>query len=412
MNILLINHYAGSTRHGMEYRPFYMAREWLKLGHRVTIAAGSYSHVRIRQPGIRGHLMEEDVEGVRYVWLKTPLYRGNGARRVWNMFSFVGRLWRQYKTVVGEFRPDAVIASSTYPLDIFPAHRIAKQYGAKLVFEVHDLWPLTPIQIGGMSPWHPFVALLQFAENYAYRNADRVVSMLPNAYEHMREHGLAPEKFVYIPNGIDVDDWQHSPAAVPEPCDDCLQRLRKDGRFVVGYLGGHQPSNALSTVLEAAELLRDLPVAFMLVGHGSQKEELQVRAREQGLANVVFLPPVPKSCVPDVLAGMDVLYLGLKNRPIFRFGISPNKLMDYMMAGKPVILAVDSVNDLVAESGCGVSCHGEDARAVADAVKQLMALQPAQRAAMGQRGRDYIMRYHQYPSLAGRFAEVLAETGQ
>ena len=125
MNILLINHYAGSNRHGMEYRPFYMAREWIKLGHHVTIAAGSYSHVRIRQPDVRGCLMEECVDGVRYVWLKTPHYRGNGSRRVLNMFSFVCGLWRRYRSIVGEFPPDVVIASSTYPLDVFPgaSHR-------------------------------------------------------------------------------------------------------------------------------------------------------------------------------------------------------------------------------------------------------------------------------------------------
>jgi glycosyltransferase involved in cell wall biosynthesis len=410
MNILLIDHYAGSPRYGMEYRPYYLAREWVKMGHDVTIVGGSYSHLRIQQPNIERRVTEEDIEGVRYVWLKTPRYRGNGSRRVLSMFSFIGGLWRNYKSVVGAFPPDAVIASSTYPLDIFPAYRIAKKYQAKLVFEVHDLWPLTPVSIGGMSRRHPFIVMLQYAENYAYRKSDHVVSMLPNAYEHMQHHGLARKKFVYIPNGIDVGDWREPYEPVPQPHADCLKRLRGEGRFVVGYLGGHQPSNAMDTVLDAAEMLQDSPVAFMLVGSGSEKERLQARARDRGLSNVVFLPPVAKACVPGILAATDVLYVGFTNRPIFRFGISPNKLLDYMMAGKPVILSVDSANDLVAESGCGISCHGEDAVGVVDAVRRLMAISPDERAAMGNRGKDYVMLHHQYPSLARRFAEVLAES--
>ncbi|MBU4400137.1 MAG: glycosyltransferase, partial [Planctomycetes bacterium] len=173
MNILLINHYAGSTRYGMEYRPFYMAKEWVKLGHQVTIVGGSYSHVRTQQPEIVGNVTEENVEGIRYVWLKTPKYFGNGTRRALNMFCFVFRLWWHRKRIVGGFPPAAVIASSTYPLDIYPAYRIAEKFKSRLLFEVHDLWPLTPVQVGGMSPRNPFVMLMQRAENFAYRKSDR-----------------------------------------------------------------------------------------------------------------------------------------------------------------------------------------------------------------------------------------------
>lgn len=407
MNILLINHYAGSTSYGMEYRPFYMAREWVKLGHNVTIVGGSYSHVRTEQPEIVGSVTEENVDGIRYVWLKTPFYRGNGTRRVLNMFSFITRLWWHQKRVVGDFPPAVVIASSTYPLDIFPAHRIAQGYKARLLFEVHDLWPLTPIQVGGMSPRHPFVMLLQFAENYAYRKSDRVISMLPNARKYMCEHGLAKEKFIHIPNGINLPEWEEAPTPLPPQHAECMQSLRNDGRFIIGYVGGHQPSNALETVLEAAELLRDSPVTFVLVGNGSEKEHLQHRAAERNIKNVVFLPLIPKACIPNILTTVDALYLGLKNQPIFRYGISPNKLMDYLMAAKPVIHAVSSGNDLVAECGCGISCPGEDSRAVSIAARRLMKLSASERAAMGQHGRDYVIRNHQYSHLASRFLEAM-----
>src|SRR5512139_64254 len=116
MNAILINHYAGSSRHGMEYRPFYLAREFGRLGHPTTVAAASVSHVRTVAPTIQGRVTEEEIEGIRYVWLRTPRYQGNGVRRALNMFSFVGRLLAHRTRVVGRCAPGVVIASSTYPM--------------------------------------------------------------------------------------------------------------------------------------------------------------------------------------------------------------------------------------------------------------------------------------------------------
>lgn len=190
MRILYINHYAGSPRHGMEYRPYYLAREWVRLGHVVQIVGSSQSHIRSRQPQLAGHhRLDETIDGIQYTWFETPQYVGNGIGRVRNMSSFVSRLYFESKRLAAEFRPDVVIASSTYPMDIWPAHRIAKLANAKLVFEIHDLWPLTPMELGGMSKWHPFIMLLQAAEDYAYRHADAVVSMLPKVRQYVESRG-------------------------------------------------------------------------------------------------------------------------------------------------------------------------------------------------------------------------------
>ncbi len=215
MNILLINHYAGSPEHGMEYRPYYLAREWVRLGHEVTIVAATFSHLRTRGPQVNGKVTTEEIDGIRYIWLKTPPYRENGPKRALNIFSFAHQLCHPTRWLPRDWRPDAVIASSTYPLDNIPAHRIARRSGAKLIYEVHDLWPLSPIELGGMSPKHPFILLMQWAENYAYRHADTVVSVLPHAESHMRAHGLAAGRFIHIPNGIDVTEWQGATAPVP-----------------------------------------------------------------------------------------------------------------------------------------------------------------------------------------------------
>jgi glycosyltransferase involved in cell wall biosynthesis len=408
MNIVLINQYAGSLRHGMEYRPYYLAREWQRRGHRVTIVAGSFSHLRTRAPQLRGGRTSEDIDGLRYVWLWTPGYRGNGARRALNLFAFAGQLLRYQGWLRREAAPGVVIASSTHPLDVAPARRLARAAGARLIFEVHDLWPLSPIELGGISPRHPFMQLLQWAEDYAYRHADHVVSMLPNAEAHMRAHGLAPGKFLYVPNGIDLEEWERAAAPLPDEPAALIARLRAEGRFLVGYAGAHGVANALHSLLAAAERLRGAPVAWLLVGQGPEKAALERIARERGLSDVHFLAPVAKAAIPALLAELDALYIGLQSQPLFRFGVSPNKLMDYMMAARPVLYAIAAGNDPVAESGCGLSVPPEDDAAIADAVRRLMALGPEARAAMGVRGRAYVRAHHDYRVLAERFARLWA----
>ncbi|MBM7581716.1 glycosyltransferase involved in cell wall biosynthesis [Caldicoprobacter guelmensis] len=407
MNILYINHYAGSPTHGMEYRPYYLAREWLISGHKVTVVAASYSHLRSKNPYVVKELEEEFIDGIKYVWLKTPTYKGNNIKRVMNMFSFVWKLFRISRKVAEDIKPDAVIASSTYPLDIYPAYRIANFSGAKLVFEVHDLWPLTPMELGGMSKWHPFIVILQKAEDFAYKHADRVVSVLPKALDYMVSRGLAPEKFAYIPNGIDTDEWETLDVPLPSEHMAVIEGLKGKGYFIVGYAGSHGIANALDYFIESARYFENLPVAFILVGQGPEKERIQKYVVENQLRNVIFLPPVPKECIPNLLRKMDALYIGWRKNRLYRFGISPNKLFDYMMAGKPVIHAVEAGNDPVVESGCGISIPPEDPIAIAEAVKRIMDMPAEERNAMGLKGREYVLKNHSYNVLAKRFIEAI-----
>jgi glycosyltransferase involved in cell wall biosynthesis len=409
MNILLINHYAGSVRHGMEYRPYYLAREWVRLGHRVTIVASSESHVRTQAPLLDGApQLAETIAGIDYLWLATPPYRGNGLARVRNMAAFVLRLRKAGAELAARLRPDVVIASSTYPLDIWPAHRIARLAGARLLFEVHDLWPLSPMELGGHSRWHPFIMLLQAAENFACRRADAVVSILPQVRDHLEAHGMAPSKLHLVPNGVDPDEWNLDAPALPEPLNATLRELHREGKFVVGYAGTHGISNALETLLDAAARLRDRPVAFVLVGGGPDKPALIRQAVELGLANVHFFDPVPKAQVPALLQGVDLAYIGWRRQPLYRFGISPNKLIDYMMAARPILHAVEAGNDPVADAGCGLTVAPESPQAVADGILKLLALGPEARTVLGQRGRRYALAHHTYPVLGRRFLNAFA----
>ncbi len=402
MKILLINHYAGSPWHGMEYRPYYLAREWVRLGHQVLILAASQSHVRSTQPRARS----EVIDGISYHWYPTPEYSGNGIGRVKNIWSFCSQVWSDADILAREFQPDVVIGSSTYPMDMWVARRVAKKAKAKLVYEVHDLWPLSPIELSGMSKWHPFAMLCQKAENDAYRDADLVVSMLPKVQGHMAAHGLDLKKLAIVPNGIALDEWEGAGPVVSAELQSYFNA--QQGRTVVGYAGSHGLPNALDVLLDAAHLLKDEPISIVMVGGGHEKARLLSRVRAEGLANVAMFDPIPKAQIPALLARLDIAYIGWQRTPIYRFGIAPNKLMDYMMAERAVLHSVEAGNDPVAEAQAGLTVPPEDPQAVAEGIRALARLSAEERAAMGRRGRAFVLAEHTYPVLAQRFIAALA----
>ncbi|MBA4216223.1 MAG: glycosyltransferase family 4 protein [Proteobacteria bacterium] len=408
MNILLVNHYAGSPRHGMEFRPFYLAREWVRAGHEVLIVAASHSHVRAVQPEIAGGPREEVIDGIRYRWLPTPSYQGNGVGRLRNILSFLRQLRADAWRLTREFRPDAVIASSTYPMDVWVARKLAKLAKAKLVYEVHDLWPLSLIELSGMSPRHPFAMLCGKAEADAYRDADVVVSMLPCVHEHMASRGLDLAKLHIVPNGFAPDEWQGASAPLGETLQAHVAAERAAGRVIVGYAGSMGLPNALDVLLDAAAQLKGEPLSFVLVGSGHEAARLAQRAAAEGLQNVRFFAPIPKAQIPTLLSQFDIAYIGWQRTAIYRFGIAPNKLIDYLMAGRAVLHSVEAGNDPVAEAGAGLTVAPEDPAAVAQGLRRLAALSPAERAAMGAQGRAFAMARHAYPVLAARFIEALA----
>lgn len=404
MNIVLINHYAGSNIHGMEFRPYYLAREWVKLGHSVTIIAASFSHLRQKNPDI-SEMTEEIIEGIRYIWLPVNKYQDNGVMRFKNMLAFIYQLYHNLGKLA-QIKPDVVIASSTYPLDSYPAYKLAKITGAKFAFELHDLWPLSPMELGGMSKWHPFIMLMQRGEDFWCSHADKVISILPKTEEYLKTHGLKDGKFCYIPNGIVLADYDD---VLPLKLDylQQLNNLRKQGKFLIGFAGAHGIANALDILLYAAEKLKDTQAYFVLVGQGQEKENLMALAQKLNLDNVLFFDSIPKKMVPAFLEHMDVLYIGLQNQKLFRFGISPNKLMDYMMAGKPILHSVTAGNDLVQEAHCGISVPAEDIDAVAKAVTKLMSMNKDELLALGANGKEYVIKHHDYKVLAKKFIKWL-----
>ncbi|MEY4753111.1 MAG: hypothetical protein RJA44_786 [Pseudomonadota bacterium] len=232
--------------------------------------------------------------------------------------------------------------------------------------------------------------------------------MLPKVHAYMASRGLDLQKLHIVPNGITLDEWQGEPAPLRVDVASAIALARAEGATVVGYAGSMGRPNALDTLLDAAKLLLDQPLKIVMVGSGHERDALAERIRTDGLTNVQLLAPIPKAQIPAFLAAIDIAYIGWQRVPIYRFGIAPNKLMDYMMAGCAVLHSVEAGNDPVAEAGCGLTVPPTDASAVAAGLRQLAALPAEERRAMGARGRAFVLAEHTYPVLAARFLAACA----
>jgi len=390
----------------MEFRPHQLARHWVADGHQVTILAGSYSHLRNRNPEFEGSTNDEWIDGVHYRWLKTPRYRGNGVMRVRSIRAYLSAVKREQGNLLDGERVDAVIASSTYPFDIDPARRIAHDHGATLVWEVHDLWPLSPMELGGYSRWNPLIWSTQRAEDRCCRHADLVVSILPNAIDHLQTRGLDEGRYVAIPNGVDLDaNSTHSPDMIPDEAEVALRSLRKDHEIVVGFAGGITRSNGLESLIDAMHKLEPASAGLLLMGDGPDLEPLRQRA--SGHDGIRFVDRRTRQEAISTLAACDAVFVGLKKKPLYRFGIGMNKIFDAMLVARPVIASYTAGNDPIGDAACGITVPAEDVDAICEAIRTIRSMPAEQRAGLGAAGDRYVRNHHDYRVLARRFIDAI-----
>lgn len=399
-HVWILNHYAqqpdgaGGTRH------FSLARHLGRYGWKATIIAASTDHGTGRQrlsPNERVRL--ENHHGVPFVWLHTSSYSGNGAARVRNMLDYTRAVLKR-GTLSGLDAPDAVIGSSVHPLAAWAGRRLAKRHRVPFFFEVRDLWPQTLIDMGRLSHRHPAAIALRWLETSLYRSAERTIVLLPKANDYIEALGIAPEKIVWIPNGVDVENFPPQPP--PEQRD----------VFTLMYFGAHGGANGLDNVLAAMRIVQQDAagghIRLRLIGDGPLKPSLMAKAKELGLTNVRFEDPVAKNRIPALAAQADAFVLCVRNLPgLYRFGISMNKIFDYMAAGRPVIIAVEATNNPVAEAGAGIVATPDDPQALAAAILELAVLPPARRMEMAAAGRRHLEENYDMKSLAGRLAATL-----
>ncbi len=402
MRLWIVNHYAYAPNHFAGTRHYSLARHLIRRGHDVTVISTSFFHKACQETRLaEGETYKrESIDGVPFHWLRTPPYRGNTLGRLWNMAVFAGRVWRE-QGLAHEPRPDAIIGSSPDLLAAWAAERLARRFGVPFVLEIRDLWPETLVSLGRVSRMHPLVLWMSRIERGLYRRADRILSLLPGAAEFIAAHGGTREKTVWLPNGIDLE-W------IPEPTP-----IEEKSTFTVMFAGAHGPANGLDLVLDAAEILQKnpapQPIRIQLVGDGREKPRLMQKAQTAGLTNVEFVAPVPKQQVYEKLQQADAFLMVLENSPVFQWGISPNKLWDYMACARPVIFSVSTPYNPVEEAGAGATAIPGDPRSLAESIRTLAAQPLAVRREMGQRAREHVLRHHSFENLAFTLEGVLHE---
>jgi glycosyltransferase involved in cell wall biosynthesis len=411
MNIWYLNHYATPPPYGVPGRPYALASNLERLGHKVTVFCASFHHVRQQAAPLEDHYHLRTYEGVDYYHLPARLYDGNGMGRLLNMYDFSckikGLLQRRDSQKLT--RPDVLIPSCVHPLVFPPAYTLAKKYNAKLIYEVRDIWPLSLVELLGVSPWHPFVLWLSWIEKRAYRQADAVVSLLPNALKHMEPLGLDKRKFHFIPNGVNIDEWISPSIPLPAEHVKVFQELKEKRKLIIIYAGSHGPPNALDQILDLAKIhgVTSKPYHFVLIGEGTEKEMLMKRVKEESISFVTFLPKITKQQVIVALSFADICFIGWAKKDIYKFGTSPNKIGDYFMSGKPVLNALEtSGNDIVQEAEAGITVASYDAGQLDAALIRFYLMSEEERTILGENGRRYALENLNWELLGRKYATI------
>lgn len=402
-NIWVINQFAGTSESGWGERHFFFSKYWVESGYKVNIISGSYNHVFNQLPPAPNQFNFEEINGTRFCWVKTPKYDPQSVGRFWSFLVFALKVWFLPVSKLG--KPDIIVVSSMPIFPILTGHLLKKRYkSAALFFEIRDIWPLTLVLLGNISPKHPAVRFIGWFEKFGYRKADKIVSLLPNAAEHIEEISGCGHKFVYIPNGLDEEVLKEE--KMPQEIADNLP----EDKFIVGYTGTIGLANALESFVDAAGELRNDPrIHFVVVGDGYLKKQLRDKSRDFG--NITFFDKIRKNQVASVVKRFDVCFVGRNDSPLFRHGVSANKYFDYMLAGKPILDSNNLIKDPVELSGCGKIVKPDSASAIVDGILEFVEMDIETRNEMGKRGRDYVLKNHSIRHLAHQYA-VLFESAK
>jgi glycosyltransferase involved in cell wall biosynthesis len=395
--VWILNHYAqepggaGGTRH------FHLAEYLESSGWQATVIAASVElnsgRQRLRSDEAQRY---ERIAGVPFLWVHTPEYKGNGGGRMVNMLAYA---WRaiQKRTTSELPHPNVVIGSSVHPFAAVAGVLLAYRFKVPFVFEVRDLWPQTLIDMGRLREGAFMTWALRKLELWLYRRAERIIVLLPRAWEYIVPLGIDRERIVWIPNGVDLSLFPTSEPRMQE----------SPSPFTLMYFGAHGQANGLDNVLQAMKLVQGQHIRLRMIGDGPLKLALMAQARHLGLRNVSFEPSVPKSQIPSLAAEADAFVFNLIDAPVFRYGISSNKLFDFMASERPVVFSCDSANNPVADAQAGLTVRAGRPDELADAILKIVAMSAADRRRMGSAGRAYVEQNHGFQQLSSRLAAML-----
>ena len=399
-SIIIINQYIGSPYHGMEYRHYYLARNLIKLGYKVTLITGSYSHLFTTLPKTNSQFTKEYIDGIEYIWVRLPKYKtSKSIGRIWNMMCFAWKL-----RFLKDLEPSHIIVSSPSLFPVKIAYEWTQKFKTKLLFEIRDIWPLTLTEFTSLTYRHPLIRIMYHYEKFGYRHADKIISLLPNAKKYYIDQGMKEDKFVYVPNGIEVDERTKD-----ELPDEVRKKIPKN-KFIIAYIGTVGLANNLDYLIDGANALKKYhDIHFIVLGNGGEKNRLEKRVKTLLLSNVSFIDAIDKDKVENFLSYVDVAFISLVSENLFKFGVSPNKVFDYMYAKKPIIWAIAAGNDLVKEAQCGESVLLNNIEYLKDSVLKLYAMSETERCKLGENGYNFVLQNNSYQALAKKVIRIIEE---
>lgn len=401
-NIWIINDYAGSPYHGEEMRHYFLSKELVELKYDVTIISGSYSHLLKNKPKLNGSYTIERIDNINYVWVKVPEYKSSESKmRVIKWFIYA------LKIFLLPFRkisiPDVIIASPTAPFSVIPAYFISRKKKAKLIYEVKDVWPKSLIELGSISTKHPLIKMMSFCEKFALKRADKIVSNLSSYENHIKELNINKSS-EWISNGINVIDYNKDIYVEPD-----IEKLIPSDKFLVGYVGSFGVSNALEYLVDAIKKINDTDLrnkfGFVFVGDGQLKKWMKKELCEYN--NVVFIDRVDKKIAFNFMSRMDLLFKGNLKKEIYKFGISPIKIYEYMYSEVPIIHSTNVKDDIVKKANCGVSVMAEDTNVIVEGILEMFNMDKKYRRILGKNGKKFVLEHFTYNKLAGKYDQLI-----
>lgn len=395
MHILLIHQAFAALNEPGGTRHHEFARFLAEKGHQVTVIASPVSYLT---GDSTPHLLEQGGnDGVTI--LRAYTYNALHKSFVHRVLAFFSFMISSFFVGLGVRNVDVVWGTSPPIFQGWTAWMLARLKGAKFLFEVRDLWPDFAIAVGVLT--NPILIKMSlWLERFLYRRADRMMVNSPAYVNHVLGRGA--RRVDLVPNGADPEMFD--PANTGEAFRTAHHLEEK---FVVMYAGAHGISNDLDVALDAAHLLAyDPSIHIVFLGDGKEKPRLQARADQMGLSNVTFLPPVPKTGMAAALAGADACLAILK--PLDEYKTTyPNKVFDYMAAGRPVVLAIDGViRQVVQQADCGLFAAPGNAHALAEVIGRLAA-DRSLAMRMGLNGRRYLKAHFSRAAIAEKLLTVL-----
>lgn len=400
-----VNHYALTPNYSGGTRHYDLSTELAARGFKVSVFACDVAldTRKRRSLGAKDLYRIEEFGDARFVWVNAAEYEANNWRRLLNLYTFSRNFKRTAAKLIAEgARPDVIIGSSPHLGAAVDALKIAQRFKVPFVAELRDLWPQALVDMGTMKESHPFTRLMRSQESRLCKGAHGIIVLARGSTGYLEKMGIDPKRVLFVPNGVHGGSFN--------PALDREEGRRRFGfdKFTVVYAGAHGPANALDGIVRAALLVDNKAIEFVLVGDGPSKLQLKALAAEIK-SPVRFMDPVPKNEVPDLLHAADAAAITLKDIDAFGYGVSPNKLFDYMGARKPVICSVPGdMAAMVEEAQCGLVTAPEDPVEMANGARKLADMKEDERRAMGERGQELVHSQYDRRRLADRLAGYLS----